>query len=241
MISVVFSVMNRENNLMDSLTSWLSVPYLLSEFIVIDWSSDIPLINNNTIKNWVDNQKIKLFRVENEKTFSLSKSYNLAIRYSSNKIILKCDADYKSINYLWLKHLIFNDNMQLNNYFIIGNYCFSKSLTGFLLVNKIDFVGYNENFEGWGYDDIDLYNRIEKNNSNLQKIIFFNIQDYIYHIPHTEESRVINYSIKDKKLSLRQNKNKIDTDFIISKYKTIKFISNYYSVLERIKNDNNNM
>lgn len=238
MISLVYACMNRENNLIESISSWIEEPYI-SEFIIVDWSSTIPLIENNYIKNLVYEKKIKLIRVDGEKVFSLSKAYNLAFSIASHKIILKCDTDYKNINSSWMKHLVF-DNNQLNNYFITGDYLFSKSLTGFLLINKSDFVGYNENFEGWGYDDIDLYNRIQKNNIKLKQIIFFNIKDYIHHIPHSEQSRTENYAIKNKLESLGNNKNKSNSHFCLSKYRTILSI-NYYQILERIKNDNHNL
>lgn len=202
--------MNREKNLISSLESWIGVHKYITEIIVVDWSSNIPLIENREISNLVSNNKIKILRVDNEQYFSLPMSYNLAYDYTfeSNKIILKLDSDYKLINNKWLDYLVLSEknNNELDNYFIVGNYKFSKSLTGFLLVNKKDFIYYNENFEGWGYDDQDLYLKIQENHLSLDKVIFFDIKNYIQHLDHTELDRIQNYIIKNKDASRIRNK-----------------------------------
>lgn len=210
MISIIYSCMNREKNLISSLESWIGVHKYITEIIVVDWSSNIPLIENREISNLVSNNKIKILRVDNEQYFSLPMSYNLAYDYTfeSNKIILKLDSDYKLINNKWLDYLVLSEknNNELDNYFIVGNYKFSKSLTGFLLVNKKDFIYYNENFEGWGYDDQDLYLKIQENHLSLDKVIFFDIKNYIQHLDHTELDRIQNYIIKNKDASRIRNK-----------------------------------
>jgi len=87
---------------------------------------------------------------------------------------------------------------------------------GFLLINKKHFgQGYNENLKPiWGYEDEDLYNRvlqqkIEVKNwwqefKSLQRVIFFDIERYITHIPHDDELRFI-HSAGQNSRDFRQN------------------------------------
>jgi predicted glycosyltransferase involved in capsule biosynthesis len=202
MITAVYSCMNRENNLCQSLASWINV-LEITEIIIVDWSSKNPLIKNILLKKYL-NDKIKIIRVENQQYFSLSKSYNLGISYASNNIIIKLDSDYKNIDHSWLKYLPLNNFNLLKDCFITGHWKFGgKSLSGLLLINKKDFVGYNENIQNWGYEDFDLYTRLQP---KLQQIIFFLIKKHIEHIPHPDEERVANYIIKNTKTSLKQNK-----------------------------------
>jgi hypothetical protein len=85
-------------------------------------------------------------------------------------------------------------------------------MTGLLLVNKKDFSGYNEDLEGWGYDDVDLYNRLKTNNIN--QLIFFLMNKYVKHLDHPDEDRVKNYREKNVKISNTKNK-KISSEQIM--------------------------
>lgn len=232
MISVIVACMNREHNLIQALDSWFNVPEI-TEFIVVDWSSASPLISNPRLYDWTQRFNLKLLRVNNQKYFSLPKAYNLAASRASNKILMKLDSDYKNINSNWMTHLVFTKDQELNNFFIVGDWLFAGSLNGFILVNKKDFVGYNENFRGWGYDDSDLYNRIRKNNPHLTKILFFNIQEYIYHIPHSEEERTSNYEIKEKLISFKSNIHMSNLIFQPTEYDIIKEEYNYTELIAK--------
>jgi hypothetical protein len=234
MISCIISCMNRQNNLLSSLNSWVESHPLIKDIVVVDWSSEKKLIENNVIKKLVDEEKITLVRVIEEKYFSLSKSYNIAYKYtnSQNSILLKLDSDYQLTNPSWIDRIYIRNNL-LNNYFICGDWRFGLSLTGFLLVNKKDFCFYNENLSGWGFDDRDLYSRIS---NKVMPIIFFNILDYIKHIEHNDEDRTNNYEIKDKEKSLKQNIeiSKETKEILLSEYETINS-SNFYKEIRRLK------
>lgn len=236
MISCIVSCMNRENNLVNSLNSWIDSHDSINDIVVVDWSSEKKLIDNIKIKKFVEEEKITLIRVVEEKYFSLSKSYNIAYKYTNpkNNILLKLDSDYKLINPSWIDRLYIKNNL-LNNYFICGDWRFGLSLTGFLLVNKKNFCFYNENLSGWGFDDRDLYSRIS--NANMP-IIFFNILDYIEHIEHSDQDRVNNYEIKDKEKTLKENIkiSKETKEIFLSEYETISSF-NYYKEIRRLKNN----
>jgi len=225
--------MNRELNLISSLYSWINVQEI-SEIIIVDWSSK-NLINNNTIiQNLLTSSKKKfhIIRVNNQEYFSLPKSYNIGVKYVTNDIILKLDCDYANIDSSWIQFLPLKNNL-LNNCFISGDFLYSgKSLSGFLVINKKDFIYYNEQLHGWGYEDIDLYLRLKKN--NLSQIIFFLLKKYVNHIDHTDEDRVKHYKEKNLYKSNIENKNisEKNTDIKISKFQTVLETKNYTVLLE---------
>ena len=80
-----------------------------------------------------------------------------------------------------------------------------------MIVKKIDFLrvnGYNENIVNYGYDDCDMYKRLNK--LGLKRIpIIENISDryLIHHTDHTNYDRIKYQSIKnlDNKLVIEQN------------------------------------
>jgi hypothetical protein len=198
--------MNRLSRLELAIDSW-SKFHLITDIVIVDWSSKEPVSNSKPI---VENQKVHIVRVENQQYFSLAKSFNLAYDFTNtqNKILVKIDTDYlltdETIFYKLLTSSTF-DGKQLKNFFFTGSYLFTPGLSGFLLINKKDFCYYNENMIGWGFDDMDLYERIKTNNIN--HIVVPTLSDYVYHIPHGDHLRVENYSFRDKQESRQENKN----------------------------------
>lgn len=232
-ISLVVACMDRLDNLLISLESWLEVGDI-TEYIVVDYSSKIPLIRNPVIKTWAKEKKITLIRVEGEKYFNLSKAYNLALDFTTNNNIIKIDADYKNINSSWIKHALISQETPTNT-FIHGHWDYSKNLCGFFFVNKFYLKYYNENLEGWGFEDTDLYNRIRRN-VNVNEIIWFNINDYIQHLDHPESARTKNYKTKSKNISYERNKSLCGglddetikrTDYTISKIVNNQIVINF--------------
>lgn len=209
MISAIVSCMNRLENLKVSLDSWIGCDFI-SEIVVVDWSSTQPITANDLTTS----NKIKIVRVENQSQFSLAKSLNVGFDFTNphTKICCKIDCDY----ILTDPDLFFDiftsstfDGVSLTKpIFFTGHWMFDPSLSGFLMLNKEHFCFYNENMNGWGYEDQDLYLRLE--NNGLKQIIIPALKRYIYHIPHDDSDRVCNYNIKDKRKSENQNKLKHD-------------------------------
>ena len=221
MISCIISCMNRTDRLEQMLPTWLKVEHI-GEIIVVDWSSEIPILKSDIISNLLkNNDKLKIIRVNGEKYYNVGRAANLAFKVTDKKykILMKLDVDYVNINDTWIDTLRITPGKRLSNYFIIGSYKFYPSSVGFLLINKIDFIkanGFNEKFEGWGFEDYDLFNRVLENTKNerylnglrgFKCIEFFNIKNYIHHIPHDDELRTANYKIKEKSESNSINKN----------------------------------
>ena len=187
----------------------------------MDWSSTPPLHEDPQFRDLASRGLIKIVRVEGEKFYSVAKSCNLAFRYTNpkNKILLKLDCDLVLRNPSWLDRIVVGDDGNLERYCVTGHHFFSKSLTGLALFNKEHFVWYNENIEDYGYEDIDLYKRIVSRHG-LVEIIFFNVEDYVYHIPHSDEKRSEHYKNRDILFTNLRNM-MIDSNFSVSEYRKI--------------------
>jgi len=218
MISIILGVKDRTERLEECLASWnRGYCSLIKEIVIVDWSSEIPIINNQNIIKEIEksNKKNKVFikiaRVENQKFYNRCQALNLArsLTSSNHPLLLKLDADYISVNTNWLRCMPTINN-ELINYFVVASPLFCDSnYTGFLFINKkhFDMVnGYNENLDShWGYEDKDLENRLSnievenlnqfQKESKLEKVIFYDIKNHIYHIPHDDNLRLQNIDI----------------------------------------------
>tara|TARA_R110002012_G_scaffold72709_10_gene185714 strand:- start:8615 stop:10114 length:1500 start_codon:yes stop_codon:yes gene_type:complete len=185
-ISVFTVCMNRNENLYESLKTWVACPSI-DEIIILDWSS------NNKIQYDFFPKKVKIFRVEGQKRWHLSKAFNLSARLTSNDKICKLDSDYKISKDFFIKHRLKEGT------FFAGNESAARNeneryLNGCLYINREDFFkvnGYNENINSYGYDDTDLYDRLEL--SGLSKLAID--LNEIRHIAHKDSVRLNTKSI----------------------------------------------
>jgi len=201
-IALIMVSQDRHDNLLESLNSWIDSK-LIGEFIIVDYASIKPLANNIDIKNLIKNyNNIKIIRVNNKKYFNQGQAYNLAFDFISKKLVIKADADHKLVNDSWIEFLYrpaFNNSYLICDY----KYCLDHGLSGFWAMPKNNFLFYREDFNSYGYDDIDLYNRLSA--SALDKIIFFDIEQYLQHIPHDKISKIQNYLEKETIISEEKN------------------------------------
>lgn len=179
--------MDRNENLYNSLKSWLHHKNI-NEIVLVDWSSKEP-IHDYISKNF-KTDKIKIFRVENINRWILTWAYNLGFQNCSFDKILKLDSDVSlSTDFLdtykldeksfyrgcWKISRNENEN-HLNGQF----YCHKKNLS------KINY--YNEKIVSYGWDDDDLYDRLNELKLNQ----FFIDPKDIFHIEHEDLERVVN-------------------------------------------------
>ena len=76
---------------------------------------------------------------------------------------------------------------------------FFAPTNGFLCVHKEalkNVGGYNEELQGWGYEDADIQNRLFSIGLK-RKILFLTKKQYLYHNPHPTAKRCENYLNKD--------------------------------------------
>lgn len=182
-ISVFTCCMNRNENLKKSLDSWVKIPEI-DEIVIVDWSSDEclkPLIDT------YQDSRIFLARVNGQKFWVLSYAFNLAARLTTRSKIFKLDADTKIKPGFFQAH-----NLEVGSFFT-GSWRTAKNdsekrLNGIIYCHREDFFsvnGYNEYITTYGWDDCDLYTRIES--IGLEKQDF--LTEYLEHQEHENRTK----------------------------------------------------
>lgn len=168
--------MNRTNDLIESIQLFDKISWV-DDIYIIDFSSDIP-IEKNLLPS-ID-KPLNIFRIENEQRWWLGRAYNAGFNIIKSDYILKLDADalikidsFNELNYCEHELIVFTNNQNDK-----GNFIIKKQL--------LDSVnGFNEYIKHWGYDDIDLINRI----SNTEASVAYK-KNYINKIIHGNQVRV---------------------------------------------------
>ena len=132
------------------------------EHIIVDWGSTIPL----RINDLPNDNRIKLIRINWPKTWNLSLAYNTGFSCSNSEYIYKLDADiilekeYK-VDTCLARKADFYCKRLTNFDWKLSNEIKTSGGTPFLVKNNILQIlgGFNPYFQGWGWDEIDLYGR----------------------------------------------------------------------------------
>lgn len=205
-VSIVCASMNRTNALKVSLNSWL-LNEKFKEIIIVDWSSAENLKNLEKLDN-----RIKVVIIPDKKYFDISKAYNIGIKNCSQEWILKMDVDYILNPYYdifeeYLNHIQDDEILtgSYNDSLLDNKLGFLEYLNGLIFLKKEafnDINGYNENFQGYGFDDEDLYLRL---NQKYKRLFLDQNKKIVFHVPHEDNKRYENYEDKDIKKSLLKN------------------------------------
>jgi|GEM_PF-1092093 len=214
-ISLFTAVKNRKETLEESLKTWV-LHDQIDEIIIVDWSSDeslVPLVQQ------YQNGKIILAIVRDQPRWILSHACNLSARLTSKSKILKIDADVKILPGFFEQHTL------ESGMFFTGNWKTARNdnerhLHGISFMFRDSFFsvnGYNEFIKSYGWDDIDLYDRLE-NKLLIRKD--FN-HDTLLHIPHSNRTSFQNHitfinGMDDTEKSLL---NSLVNRFLTSNYK----------------------
>ncbi len=181
-VSVITAVKNRREAFEEALPTWLAHPEI-DEIVVVDWASDLSLLP--LIEKFRDG-RILLAEVTGQPKWILSHAFNLAARLCRGSLMLKLDADVKLLAGFFEKHKPGDDN------FFCGNWRIRRNpnelhLNGILFLQRAALFrvnGYNEFIKFYGWDDSDLYQRLEM--SGLRRADFD--LDTLFHIPHGERT-----------------------------------------------------
>lgn len=184
-VSVVSCSMNRTENLLRALPSWLALP-AVSEVVIVDWSSQEPVMAALQAAGITD-PRVRIVRVDGAPRWVLSQAFNAGFRAARHDTILKLDAD-----------IVLSDDFMTRNAlpgnaaFVAGNWRTAakgqEHVNGFFLVGKSGLArvgGFNEFITTYGWDDDDLYARLQAAGLERRDVA----PDTIYHLPHTDEAR----------------------------------------------------
>ena len=213
-ISLVTCSMNRHENLIKALLTWLPLVQIC-EIIIVDWSSTQP-VSDLLKQHNIDDSRIKVVQVLNQKRWILSYAFNLGFRFASFDKILKVDADIQ------LTPDFFINNQLEEGCFIAGNWRLADSgqeyINGFFYLYYKDLMkvkGFNEFITTYGWDDDDIYHRLHLTGLRRCSVSV----DTIFHLPHDDAMRVVNQEVNGahEGSGLEQQTHfKIRTNFFIS-------------------------
>lgn len=183
-ISLVTCAMNRTDNLIKSLTSWLQLEEI-SEIIIVDWNSDEPVLPNLNDAGLTD-PRIRIVRVDHEPRWILSYAFNIGFRFARYNKILKADAD------IVLREDFFERNQLSGSNFISGFWEHASEgqehINGFFYADTIHLgviKGFNEFITTYGWDDDDIYERLSELGLNRQSVG----PGTIHHLDHEDAQR----------------------------------------------------
>jgi hypothetical protein len=181
-VSIISACMNRNNNLSKVFESWLN---LANEIVIVDWGSELSVKDTimevcSGIKYNSICDKITIIKVTNVDKWALSPAFNLAAKFATKETLLKLDCDILVSKYFLREHPP-NDTV-----FYCGNWRNARSkeesyLNGLLMCSNAAFnaTKYNEYITTYGWDDSDLYMRLEKT------LTCKNINnDFVQHLHH---------------------------------------------------------
>jgi hypothetical protein len=184
-VSVVTCCMNRTENLLNALPTWLAHDWV-NEVIIVDWTSAEP-VADSLIRANVSDRRIHVVRAVDEPRWVLSYAFNLGFRHARHKLVLKVDAD------ITLRPDFFHRNPLTGGTFIAGDWQAAEKgqehINGFFFVHLVDLLrikGFNEFITTYGWDDDDIYTRLQQ--SGLRRICVDTKS--IYHIPHDDAQRL---------------------------------------------------
>jgi hypothetical protein len=209
-LSLIVGIKNRYNQLKVALMSWI-IQESIDEILIIDWDSND--IDYQQLQQMDD--RIRIIKIDNQPLYSHSQVLNTCVKYAKNDHILKMDVDYILNPYIKLNQWL---DIDWQREFMAGSWNqnildnkigFIEHLNGFMCIHKKhiqNIGGYNENFTGYGWEDCELYIRLQKE-SGLVKIIPPISSNFvpIYHNPHMDNIRTKYQIIKDREESRISN------------------------------------
>lgn len=189
-ISICTTCMDRNDMIIQTIPSWLKLPVV--EIVIVDWSSKKPVIETLEENN-IKDKRISIARVNDKKYYEHSLARNLKVFLCNTEWVLSVDSDVKIFESLFEGIYKLNGKklycLPFNS---LNNSCFGTTI--FRKKDYMNIGGCNTNMTGWGYEDMDLNQRLIDSGCEHIKL---NQKD-MYHIPHNDNRRVENCLIKNK-------------------------------------------
>lgn len=195
-ISFCTTCMNRAFHLEQTLPVNISdnADYDNAEFVVLNYNSRDHLHEYilDTFPYEMKKGVLKYFRTDKPTYFNNSHAKNCVSRLSSGDIICNLDADnftgpgfanYINSRFVESKGVYLVSIDKLPSTSVIGRVCLKKE----------DFYkveGYDENMFGYGWEDIDFYNRLNLIGLNRE---YISGEKFLNSIDHDSDSRYLNY------------------------------------------------
>ena len=194
-ISLCTVCMNRLHHLQKTLPKNIedNLHYPGIEFVLLDYNSQDGLEDwvKSDLMSYIKAGKLVYYKTTEPDYFRMSHSKNIAHRVATGDIVCNVDAD----NYAGKGFAEFiRDKFQRNpNVYLVPEESLLNGdcgAGGRICLKKTDFInlrGYDESFDGWGYEDIDLRDRLKDQNI---KEAYIDKAGLLQHIEHGNQDRV---------------------------------------------------
>jgi len=183
-LSIVTGCRDRESFLLQVLPTWLQEK-AVDEIIIVDWSSAVPLRETLADFLTLNRNRLKVAVAHNQTRWNASKCRNLGLQVATGDIVLRLDSDV--ILYPGFP----SQHPMRRGVFYARTPHRPSPLWGTCLVWRRDILGvngYNERLIGYGWEDDDLFNRLQYFGLSQLGVDF----SLLKHIDHNDELRLAN-------------------------------------------------
>jgi hypothetical protein len=185
--------MNRRQHLAETLPVNLANNRLSStSFLVLDYNSDDGLQEYifNNFRDEIKSGRLRYRRYANAKYFSHSHSRNLAVKLTDATYVCNVDADNftgPDFDEYLMQQFSLRPRVVIS---ALSNPLNMYGAFGRMATRRSDFIevgGYDEAFEGYGFEDYDLISRLEQ--SGLDKVLINN-PEFLKTVMHDNSDRI---------------------------------------------------
>jgi len=166
------------------------------EFVILDYNSQDGMESwaKEALMPHIESGRVVYYKNYDARYFDLSHSKNMLVKLATGDIICLLDADnYAGLNYAsWVDRIFsgagrdtvitVNERDRIRYRDQGGKICCSRE-------NIYSVKGFDESFQGYGVDDVDLVNRLEK--AGGQRVLINN-EEFLKYIGHSMEERIKN-------------------------------------------------
>jgi hypothetical protein len=200
-VTVVTTCKNRWGFLKKSLLTWLNKGF--KKIIIVDWDSKVEVASKlEKLSEGIN--PITVIRVENEDIFNGGLARNTGARFVTSEYALFIDSDMTIKDWSQAGSI-----SMVPGKFYHGPHNIPPFGTGLVRMDDFQRInGYSELYPSYGWEDNDLYNRLEE--SGLQRCFFD--ERMVEHIEHNDELRTRHRDQRGRKLheTIWENRDKIE-------------------------------
>jgi hypothetical protein len=201
-LAITTGCRDRQVNLKRVLPSWLALPEP-DLIIIVDWTSKA--IVSDSLSEFQDS-RLTIIRALDQKHWHNSKCHNLELQLAGRwgcNTVLRIDNDVSLKPGFFSAHPIEDKTFYSIDCHAVPSDCDDKrNLCGTVLVNTSDFQsvnGYNERLCQYGFEDEDLYSRLQKSGVAWKQFYL----DLLDHIPHDDRLRFENLPVSEHLAKLK--------------------------------------
>lgn len=198
-ISIIIPCKSRLSHLMECMPYILNQTYHDLQVIIIDFNC--PEKTKEVILNSFNDKRIEVYKEPvSADHWNLCEARNAGYKYAKGDTLLFLDAD-TILQPTFIEMAVKDLNKKT---FVTGLVQPPWNGCGCMMVNRVDFAntkGYNESLVGWGYDDMDMYKRLE--NAGLERRTFS--PELIKNIQHPDSERNLFHKCENKQSTLERN------------------------------------